>query len=1212
MRKNITEAIKERILVLDGAMGTMLQREGLTESDFRGSRFADHKTPLAGCNDILTITRPDVIAAIHKKYLAAGADIIETNSFNSNSLSLHDYNLEELVYELNRAAAELARGCADEFSTDEKPRYVAGSVGPTSKMCSMSADVLDAGARSVTFDELVATYSVQVRGMIDGGVDLFLVETVFDTLNCKAALYAIEKVCNEVGVRIPIMVSGTITDNSGRVLSGQTVEAFYASVSHANLLTVGLNCAFGAEQMRPYIARLKSVATCGVSAHPNAGLPNGMGGYDQTPGNMAAVIEEYLAQGLLNIVGGCCGTSPEYITEIARVAARHMPPENTKDKHITTLSGLDVLNITPELNFVNIGERCNVAGSAKFARLIRDGKFEEAVAVAREQVESGAQIVDLCMDDGMINGVEAMTKFINLIAAEPDIARVPLMIDSSSWDVLEAGLKCCQGKAIVNSISLKEGESEFIRKALKINSYGAAAVVMLFDERGQADTYERKIEVAGRAYKTLVTNGFKPENIIFDPNVLAVATGIAEHNSYGIDFIRCCEWIKNSCPYAKVSGGVSNLSFSFRGNNTVREAMHSAFLYHARGAGMDMGIVNASMLQIYSDIPAQLKELVEDVILNRHADATEKLSTEAEKMKGETGDVKSVGDKMKWRELPVEERIMHALIKGLDEFVAEDSEEAYQKLGSPLAVIDSALMVGMKRVGELFGSGQMFLPQVVKSARVMKKAVAYLTPYIEQGSGGEGQSMGKVLLATVKGDVHDIGKNIVSVVVACNGYSIIDLGVMVSAEDIVNTAIRENVDAIGLSGLITPSLEEMITVVKELQNKGLDIPVMIGGATTSPLHTAVKIAPHYRGAVIQLHDASQNPQVLSKLCSPQKAEYIATHKAEQERIRREYELSNQKITLRKLSEARANRAVMSEWKTRAPQLLGNHYFENFPIAEVIDYIDWIYFFKAWGITGRMPQIFDHPEKGVEARKLYDDAIEMLNDIIEHNLLILKGVVGIYPANSKGDDILVYPEITCRCTTLTLPQLRNQELSEERNTCLSDFVRPLGTGNDFLGFFALTSGIGLTELEQKYRKEGDDYKAIMIKLLADRLVEAFAERVHELVRKELWGYAADENLSKEDLLRHKYVGIRPALGYPCCPNHADKAPIMKLLGADRIGMELTESFMMSPTSSVSGYFFANPDSTYFSVGKIDNEQFNDYAKRCGGDIDKLKKLISQNL
>ncbi|MCC8088099.1 MAG: methionine synthase [Rikenellaceae bacterium] len=1208
MKRDIRAELAKRILVLDGAMGTLIQGYGLSEEDYHSDCPCCGGAELKGCNDVLVQTRPDIIAAIHEKYLEAGADIIETNTFNANAISLAEYGLEKKVYEINLDAAKLSRSVADRYETAGRPRFVAGSIGPTNRTASMSPDVNDPGFRAVTFDDLMDSYTDQIRGLYDGGADLLLIETVFDTLNAKAALFAASTVAEEKGYSLPVMVSGTITDSSGRILSGQNIEAFYISVAHADLLSIGLNCAFGADKLKPYIKRLTEIAPCNVSAHPNAGLPNVMREYDESPEMMASTIEEYLREGLLNIVGGCCGTTPEHIRAIAEKTELYAPRKVIKHEPVTMLSGLEELRITPETNFVNIGERANVAGSAKFARLIREKNYEEALSIVLKQVEDGAQIIDVCMDDGLIEGVSAMTEFLNLMASDPDISRVPLMIDSSKWEVLVAGMKCSQGKPVVNSISIKEGEKIFLERAAAIKKYGAAAVVMLFDEKGQADSYERKIEVAGRAYRLLVANGFPPEDIIFDPNVLSVGTGIEEHNNYGVDFIEACRWIKENCPYAKVSGGVSNLSFSFRGNNTVREAMHSVFLYHAIAAGMDMGIVNPSMLQVYSDIPADLLELSEDIVLNRRPDATERMAEYAEKVKGQKSastDTKNLD----WRTKPVEDRLAYSLVKGITEFIDTDTAEAFEKLGSPLEVIEGPLMNGMNTVGELFGEGKMFLPQVVKSARVMKKSVAYLTPYIERDrASGKTASAGKVLLATVKGDVHDIGKNIVSVVLGCNGYEIIDIGVMVPAETIVDEAVKHGVDVIGLSGLITPSLDEMIKVVAELERRNLDIPVMIGGATTSAMHTAVKIAPNFSGVVIHAKDASDDVKILSELFSDRRDRYIHSIKICQVKLRDKFNNSDNGEERLSLDEARRNRFIPRISTIYVPNMTGRVLFEDYSLGKIAEFINWSFLFYAWNLKGKYPAIFENEIYGEEARKLYDDASAMLADIIENKLLTAKGAVGIYPASSEGDDIIVYMDDK----EIKLPQLRNQEAGKE-NKSLADFIQPITSGQkDYIGVFAVSIH-GADELEKRYKEAGDDYSAILVRLLADRLVEAFAEEIHTLVRKELWGFSPDESLEKEQIFRGEYQGFRPAAGYPSIPDHSLKKEILAIADHDgAVGVELTDSYMMLPVSSVSGLILSNPECGIFGVGKIDGEQLADYSRRRNTSVEEISKLISQHL
>ncbi len=1205
MIRNIYHALDERILLLDGGFGTMVQQYGFGEEEYRGERFRDWPTLLKGCNDLLVLTRPDAVQAIHEKYLQAGADIIETDSFNANAISLADYRLEAYAYELSKAAAMVARAAADAFTArnPQKPRFVAGSMGPTNRTASMSADVANPAAREVTFDQLVAAYTDQARGLLDGGADILLVETVFDTLNAKAALYAIDTLCEQLGRWVPIMVSGTLADASGRTLSGQTVEAFCASMSHANLLSIGFNCAYGAKQLLPYLERLAAVAETRISAHPNAGLPNVMGGYDETPQMFAEDVGEYLRRGLINIVGGCCGTTPEHIFELSKIAANYVPRPIPTSKHITTLSGLEPLRIVPEANFINIGERTNVAGSAKFARLIREHNYEEALSVARAQVDAGAQVVDVCMDDGLIDGVDAMRTFLNLMASEPEIARVPTMIDSSKWEVLEAGLKVTQGKAVVNSISLKEGEPEFLRRARKIHRYGAAAVVMLFDERGQADTYERKIEVAERAYKILIGNGFPAEDIIFDPNILAVATGIAEHDSYAKAFIDATRWIKEHLPHAKISGGVSNLSFAFRGNNTVREAMHSAFLYHAIAAGMDMGIVNPQMVKIYSDIEAELLERVEDVILCRRTDAAERLSEYAQQVKNTTETQPQAPDA--WRSGSLPERINYAMLKGVSEYVEADALEALGELKAPMAVIDKLLMPAMEQVGTLFGEGKMFLPQVVKTARVMKRAVAALTPYIEQGSDGTPHNAGKVLIATVKGDVHDIGKNIVAVVMACNGYEIKDLGVMVESERIIDEAVAWGADCICLSGLITPSLDEMAHVCAELERRALRLPVIIGGATTSDLHTAVKIAPVYpSGVVVHSPNASRNSQILGMLLGTDGVLYIDKIKADQGALRSDYTRRERIRNLLPIAEVRKMRQNQPTHNPVTPAHTGRMVFPDFDIADAEPYIDWNFFFPAWGLKGHYPEIMEHAERGEEAHKLLADAQAMLKRMREEHLITLQGAIGIFPARSEGDDIVVTDP---KGRTVRLAMLRNQTRGEE-NRSLADYIAPQG---DWIGCFALTGGIGLDKLTEKFRSEGDDYSAIMAKLVADRLTEAFAEAVHLFIRREMWGYEQGTQLTPEAIIRGDYRGRRMAFGYPASPDHSLKREVFDLVAAHvTTDMTLTENYMITPGESLCGLIFADAD--YFTVGRIDAEQLSDYAQRRNMTTEAIKRIIPNNI
>jgi len=1208
------ELLAGRILVLDGAMGTMIQRRNLTEADFRGDRFGDFPRDLKGNNDLLSLSRPDVIRDIHRAYLAAGADVIETNTFNATAVSQADYGTGDLVYEMNRTSAELAVAAAGEYATPERPRFVAGAVGPTSKTLSMSPDVEDPGFRALTFDDMTAAYAEQIRGLLDGGVDLLLIETVFDTLNAKAALAAAAD-CFAAGRRVPLAVSGTIVDASGRTLSGQTLEAFYVSVRHAGLLAVGLNCALGAEQLRPHVERLSGLATEFVLAYPNAGLPNQLGGYDQTPAEMAALLEEFMAGGFVNMVGGCCGTTPEHIAALARLAAKYPPRRPAGRKTGTWLSGLEPLRIAPESNFVNVGERTNVAGSRKFARLVREGQFAAALEVARHQVAGGAQIIDVCMDDAMLDAVACMTRFLHLVAAEPDIARVPVMIDSSRWAVIESGLKCLQGKCVVNSISLKEGEEHFLDCARRARRYGAAVIVMAFDEEGQADTFERRVAICRRAYHLLTERlDFPPEDIIFDPNVLAVATGLAEHNAYAVDYIRAVRWIREHLPGARVSGGVSNLSFAFRGNDAVREAMHSVFLYHAIAAGMDMGIVNPALLQIYEEIPADLRQLVEDVILNRRRDATERLTVFAESIKQTAGREDRPRDE--WRQGSVQERLAHALVKGLGEHIEADVREAREQYPRALDVIEGPLMDGMNTVGDLFGAGKMFLPQVIKSARVMKQAVAVLQPWIEaeKDAGGAGDA-GTIVLATVKGDVHDIGKNIVGVVLASNNYRIVDLGVMVPAEKILQAARDEQADIIGLSGLITPSLEEMTHVAREMERQGFREPLLIGGATTSEIHTAVKIEPQYSGPVIHVKDASRSVGVAGRLVSArEKATFAADTRQRYARLRDEHARRQAGRELVSLAAARRNRLAV-DWRAAElsrPHTRGNVVFDDYPLAELVDYIDWTFFFHSWRMTGRFPAILDDPVTGPEARKLYDDARRLLDRIVGDRMLRAAAVAGFCPANAVGDDIEVYADEERSAVLAVFPQLRNQEARPAGmpNLSLADFIAPRDSGRlDWLGLFAVTAGHGADRRAAEFAARNDDYSAILLKVLADRLAEALAERLHQRVRRELWGYAADEKLEPAELLAGGYRGIRPAPGYPACPDHTAKGDIFRLLDAPAAaGIHLTETWAMVPPAAVSGWYFAHPESRYFNVGKIARDQVTDYARRRGWSVAEAERWL----
>lgn len=1178
----IRDIIKKKILVLDGGLGTMIQSFNLTEADFRGERFKNWKTDLKGFNDILNFTRKDVIEQIHERYLEAGADIISTNSFNANGVSMGEYGVAENAYELNYTAARIAKGMAVKYSTDEKPRFVAGSIGLSSRTLSISPDVERPGYRNISFDELKDIFVTQIEGLIDGGADVILIETIFDTLNAKAAIEAFRKVCVKREKDIPLMLSATITDASGRTLSGQTLEAFRVSVSHSfNLLSIGLNCSFGAELLLPYLRELAGNTPFYVSVHPNAGLPDGFGSYAQTPEIMIETLRPYFEEGLVNIVGGCCGTTPEHIALIAREAKLHSPRIPVQQSHDTVLAGLEPFVITKEINFVNIGERANVAGSAKFARLIREGNFNEAVEIVRHQVEDGAQIIDLCMDAPMIEAKKAMCDFIDLLAAEPDIARVPLMIDSSDWDVIEEALKHVQGKCIVNSISLKGGETEFLHHAAVINAFGAAAVVMLFDEKGQADTFERKCEIAERAYRLLTEFGFPAEDIIFDPNVLSVATGIAEHDNYGVDFIRATEWIKNNLPLAKVSGGVSNLSFSFRGNNVVREAMHSVFLYYAKKAGMDMAIVNAGMLKPYDEIDTELLRGVEDVVLNRDSGATERMINIASQIGNKREEKEIVVEDR--HSVPVAERVEEALVKGLTEYIEEDIKELLNIIASPLDIIETVLMKGMNRVGELFGEGKMFLPQVVKSARVMKRAVDVLNPYITSYNSGVSQARKKVVIATVKGDVHDIGKNIVSVVLSCNGFEVVDLGVMTPTEKILEAVKSSSADALLLSGLITPSLNEMATVISAVDKTSLRIPIMVGGATTSALHTAVKLAPLYGNTVVRTKDASECVKVLSDLIGVAADETAAEIRLKYDKVRSEYK---EKETV-PLDEARGNRIKLDFADIAVPKHIGKTVYKNIPISEVVPLINWTMFFKAWEIRGRYPEIFDDPVKGVEAKKLYDDALEMIDMFERENLIKINASVGIYEACSKDETVFAITERkTCDCCApkrvpVAFKFDRNRDKRAENPSC-ADYIAPREGGiKDYIGVFALTAGIGTEDLASRFVAEGDDYSALIVKMLCDRLAEATAELLHYRVRTELWGYSPDEKFSPKDMLHGDYRGIRPAFGYPCAPDHSQKKMVFDILNAEQeLGVSLTENYMMTPAASICGVMFAHKDSKYF--------------------------------
>ncbi len=1218
LRQRLNDLLARRILVLDGAMGTMIQGQELDEADFRGERFADWGQDLQGNNDLLSLTRPELIRDIHREYLAAGADIVETNTFNATAISQADYGLESIVYELNVAAARLAREAADEFSSERQPRFVAGVLGPTNRTASISPDVSDPGSRNVRFAALVDAYREAARGLLDGGSDILLVETVFDTLNAKAALFAISGLLEEIGRDVPLMISGTITDASGRTLSGQTTEAFWNSVRHAEPVMIGLNCALGADQLRPYVAELSRIADVAVSAHPNAGLPNEFGEYDQSAAEMAEIMEEFAAAGIVNLVGGCCGTTPEHISALAEVVRGHAPRQIPEIPRRCRLSGLEALNIGPDDLFVNVGERTNVTGSARFRKLIEADDYPAALEVARQQVENGAQIVDVNMDEGMLDSVAAMQRFLDLLAAEPDIARVPVMIDSSRWDVIETGLRCVQGKAVVNSISLKEGEDAFVEQATLARRYGAAIIVMAFDEQGQAETLERRIEICGRAYRILTgTVGFPAEDIIFDPNIFAVATGIEAHNRYGLDFIEATAAIKRELPGALVSGGVSNVSFSFRGNNAVREAMHAVFLYHAIRAGMDMGIVNAGQLAIYEEIPDALRDAVEDVILARREDATERLLDIATRYQGQGTAERKVDNA--WRELPVAERLTHALVKGIEDYVVEDAEEARQGSARTLDVIEGPLMDGMNVVGDLFGEGKMFLPQVVKSARVMKKAVAHLVPYIEAEASGEARTKGKVLMATVKGDVHDIGKNIVGVVLQCNNFEVIDLGVMVPGEKILDTAVAEDVDIIGLSGLITPSLDEMVRVAAEMQRRGMDLPLLIGGATTSPAHTAVKIDPAYEGPVLYVKDASRSVGVVQKLISEDDGPaFIADIKRDNALKRERHDKPRVKAPVLSLEEARAN-AFTPDWDRYQPPVPAHpqvQVFDEYPLAELVDYIDWMPFFNAWQFSGRFPDLLHAPATADAAGTLYRDARRMLERIIGEGWLKSRAVLGFFPAAAEGDDVVLYADPERREIAERLSFLREQrgKPSGKPNLCLADFVAPASTGRpDWIGAFAVTAGLGIEPHVERFEAAHDDYSAILLKALADRLAEAAAERLHEQVRREFWAYAPDEALDNDALIRERYRGIRPAPGYPACPDHTQKGILWRLLDVEaRIGMRLTESFAMWPAAAVSGFYFAHPDARYFAVGKIGRDQVEDYARRTGISFAEAERWLGPNL
>ncbi len=1216
----LDKLLASRILVLDGAMGTMIQRYQLAEADYRGERFKDYATELKGNNDLLVLTQPKIIRDIHAAFLDVGADIIETNTFNTNAISMADYGMESLVYEIGRDAARLARAVADEFERKDpqRPRFVAGAMGPTTRSASVVTDVSNPSVRNVTFDQLVAAYTESVRGLLDGGADLLLVETQIDTLNCKAALYAMDRYFERHGIRVPIMISGTIADMSGRTLSGQNVEAFWNAVAHANPLSVGLNCALGVTQLRQHIEDLARVSNVHVSTHPNAGLPNAFGGYDDTPEFMAKEIRDWAEQGFLNIVGGCCGTTPTHIKAIADAVGAIRPRRVPKIEPRLRLAGNEPFNIGPETLFVNVGERTNVTGSAAFKKLVLNNEYEKATGVARQQVESGAQILDINMDEAMLDGEKAMNTFVNLVVADPGISRVPMMVDSSKWNVIEAGLKCIPGKPVVNSISLKEGEEKFLEQARAVHRYGAATVVMAFDEQGQADTKERKVAICERAYKLLTEKaGFQPSDIIFDPNIFAVATGIAEHNNYAVDFIEATRELRRRLPLAHISGGVSNVSFSFRGNNPVREAIHSVFLFHAIKAGMTMGIVNAGVLPVYEDIPAELRERVEDVILNRRPDATERLLEIAPKYAGKGEQAK--GPDLAWREGSARERLTHALVHGIDEYVEQDTEETRKQFERPIQVIEGPLMDGMNVVGDLFGAGKMFLPQVVKSARVMKKAVAYLTPFIEAEKTADTRAKGRILMATVKGDVHDIGKNIVGVVLACNNYEVIDLGVMVPAAKIIEVARAKKVDIIGLSGLITPSLDEMAHLAKELQREGFSVPLLIGGATTSRVHTAVKIAPNYGHPTIWVKDASRSVTVASSLLSDkQKPDFVAKVKSEYDEVRKRHANKKSSVRLLSLAEARKNRTKIdwTGYTPPAPPRLGVQPLPNYPLEELVRYIDWTPFFQTWELSGRYPAILSDSVVGVEATRLFNDAQTMLKELVAGKKLRANGVIGLFAANSVGDDVEVYTDDTRKQVYKVFHSLRQQDEKPpgKFNRALADFVAPKETGlKDYVGAFVVTTGLGADELAKKYQAAHDDYRAIMVKALADRLAEAFAERLHERVRKEFWRYAPDENLNSEAFVREEYRGIRPAPGYPACPDHTEKTALFELIEATRhTQVVLTESFAMWPAAAVSGLYFSHPDSTYFAVGQLGKDQVEDYARRKGMELAVAERWLAPNL
>ena len=1225
VRKVFADALKQRILVLDGAMGTMIQALKLDEEGYRGARFDAWNREVRGNNDLLNLSRPDAVRDIHLAYFRAGADIVSTNTFSSTKIAQADYGMEGIAYELNHAGATLAREAASlAEKEDGRRRFVAGALGPTNRTASISPDVSNPGFRAISFDQLREAYGEQIRGLLDGGTDLLLIETIFDTLNAKAAIYAISEISAELGRDVPVMISGTITDRSGRLLSGQTPAAFWNSVQHANPITIGLNCALGASEMRAHIAELGRLSDTFVCAYPNAGLPNEFGYYDESPDYMAELLGEFAEAGLVNVVGGCCGTTPEHIAAIAKAVAGKAPRKIPELPRQLRLAGLEAFTLTPEIPFVNIGERTNVTGSAKFRKLITAGDYASALSIAREQVENGAQVIDVNMDEGLLDSEAAMVTFLNLIAAEPDIARVPVMVDSSKFSVIEAGLKCLQGKPVVNSISMKEGEAAFIEHAKIVRRYGAAVVVMAFDEKGQADTFERKTTISKRAYDILVNQvGFPPEDIIFDPNIFAIATGMEEHNGYGVDFIEATRWIRQNLPHVHVSGGVSNLSFSFRGNERVREAMHSVFLFHAIKAGMDMGIVNAGQMAVYDDLDPELREACEDVVLNRRPDASERLLALADKFRGAGQEAKQVD--LAWRERPVEKRLAHALVHGITDFVETDVEEARKLSKRPLDVIEGPLMDGMNIVGDLFGSGKMFLPQVVKSARVMKQAVAYLMPFMDKekeerrlaGGAAERSSNGKIIMATVKGDVHDIGKNIVGVVLQCNNYEVIDLGVMVPAAKILETANAEKADIIGLSGLITPSLDEMCHVAAEMERQGFELPLMIGGATTSRVHTAVKIHPNYkRGQAVYVNDASRAVGVAQALMSAEnKAGYVSDLRGEYSKIAAAHARAQADKIRLPLTAARAN-APKLDWSGAyvppQPTFLGTKTLTDYPIAELVDFIDWTPFFQTWELNGKFPAILDDAKLGAVARSLYEDARAMLDKIVAERWFTASAALGFWPAQAQGDDILVFADESREAPIATLHTLRQQLSKREGrfNEALSDFVAPRDSGlADYVGAFTVTAGIGEDDVAERFKRANDDYSAILVKALADRLAEAFAERLHQRVRREFWGYASDETLGRDELIAEKYRGIRPAPGYPAQPDHTEKGTLFRLLQAERIGVKLTESYAMWPGAAVCGIYFSHPQSHYFGVGKIEHDQVEDYAKRKGWSVAEAEKWLA---